>query len=298
MLIGAVRAYLIHNPSAGDVAPSRHDLERAIQAAGFEVRYASTQGNGWKGEVQEPGQIAVIAGGDGTVRKVALAVAGSDVPFALLPFGTANNIAKSLGVRGRLEEIAEGWKGAERRPFDIGLVTYGRQTTRFVEAVGGGIFAELVARGGEIEDSPELVGRETDRALTLLEQITRESEAARWDAMLDGERLEGEFLAFEVANTPFVGPNVPLAVDADSGDGMLDVVVVRPKDREGLLTYLEGRLERGGETAPSFETRRAREVVLRPPKDVALHVDDTRRGWSERVEVTLERAAAHVLVPR
>lgn len=292
-----MRAYLIHNPTAGDAAPSRRDLEDALKGAGFDVRYASTKKDGWREGVHKHGQIAVVAGGDGTVRKVALAVAGTDVPFALLPFGTANNIAKSLGVRGEVRELVEGWKAAERRPFDIGVVTDG-DSTRFVEAVGGGIFAELVARGDQIEDAATMVGRETDRALTLLEQITRDASPARWTASLDGESLAGDYLAFEVMNTRFVGPNVPLAIDADAGDGELEVVTVRPEDRDALLAYLEGRLERGGETAPGFEARRARRVVVHPPEGVALHVDDAPHTWAERLEVTLEPGAAHVLLPR
>jgi len=293
-----VRVYLVHNPTAGDAVPSRRDIEDAIEAAGFEVTYASTKKYGWKDRVQEPGQIAVAAGGDGTVRKVALAVAGSDIPFAMLPFGTANNIAKSLGVRGEVGELVEGWKGARPEPFDIGLVSDVEDSTRFVEAVGGGIFAELVARGDEIEDAPALVGRETDRALTLLERITREAQPAHWQASLDGERLEGEYLAFAILNTRFVGPNVPLAVDADPSDGLLDVVTLRPEDREALLAYLAGRLERGGETPPSFEARRARRIVVHAPQGVALHVDDEPRDWSERLEVTLEAGAARVLLAR
>jgi diacylglycerol kinase (ATP) len=293
-----VRAYLVHNPDAGDEAPSRKDLERAIKAAGYEVTSASSKGDAWRDRVQEPGQIAVVAGGDGTVRKVALAVAGHDVPFAVLPFGTANNIAKSLGVRGHVRELVMSWEEAERRAFDIGVVKTDGKAMRFVEAVGGGTFAELVARGKEVENTPELVGRETDRAMTLLETIASESEPSHWRATLDGEQHEGDFLAFEVANTPFVGPNVPLATGADSSDGMLDVVALRPEDRAALLRYLEGRLERGGAEAPPFETRRAKRVVVEAPKGVALHLDDEPLEWAERLEVTLEPGAAHVLIAR
>ena len=45
--------------------------------------------------------LAVTAEGEGTVRSAAIALAGRPIPLAILPFGTANNIALSLGIEGR-----------------------------------------------------------------------------------------------------------------------------------------------------------------------------------------------------
>ena len=44
------------------------------------------------------GDAVIVAGGDGTVGKVAKRLAGTDVPLVVLPTGTANNIARSLGI--------------------------------------------------------------------------------------------------------------------------------------------------------------------------------------------------------
>ena len=42
----------------------------------------------------------VAVGGDGTFRQVALAVAKSDTPMAVLPMGTANNVGRTLELLG------------------------------------------------------------------------------------------------------------------------------------------------------------------------------------------------------
>jgi diacylglycerol kinase family enzyme len=45
------------------------------------------------------------AGGDGTAANAARTVAGRAIPLAVLPLGTANNIARSLGYVGSIEEL-------------------------------------------------------------------------------------------------------------------------------------------------------------------------------------------------
>ena len=56
--------------------------------------------------LDDPGDLAVVAGGDGTVAKVAIGVADTDTPTAaVLPLGTANNIGKALGVFGDIRDL-------------------------------------------------------------------------------------------------------------------------------------------------------------------------------------------------
>ena len=166
---------LVHNPTAGS-GQETEDLVRLITDAGHDVRHRSTE-NGWEQLLQDPADLVVAAGGDGTVRKVALAAADHALPFATIPIGTANNIAKTLGVLGDARELVETWSTSPRseQPFDIGEIAapWGRE--RFVESVGGGLVADLISRGDEIAADATLLGRETDRALHLLSELLREA---------------------------------------------------------------------------------------------------------------------------
>jgi len=59
---------------------------------------------------EEPGDIVAVAGGDGPVGKVARRLIGSPTPIAILPLGTANNIANTLDVTGKsLKELIRSW---------------------------------------------------------------------------------------------------------------------------------------------------------------------------------------------
>jgi diacylglycerol kinase family enzyme len=272
-----VRISLVHNPTAGD-GQDIDEVVKLLTDAGHEVRHRSSKGD-WKKLLQDPGDVVVAAGGDGTVRKVALAAADRELPFAALPIGTANNIAKTLGLVGDARELVRSWDDTEGVAIDIGEVEASAGSRRFVEGVGGGWLAELIARAGEVEDELRLLGRETDRALHLLSDVLRDAKPSRWRITADGTDLSGEYLAIEILNIRFVGPNVPLAPEADASDGLLDIVLVTDADRDGILDYLDQRLNLASGVMPPLRTARARAVELTAPPGPRLQVDD--REWPE-----------------
>jgi diacylglycerol kinase family enzyme len=269
-----VRVTLFHNPAAGDSATTAQELESILSDAGYQVRYQSTKKD-WRSALDDLGDLVVVAGGDGTVAEVARALADTDVPLAVLPFGTANNIGKALGAFGDVHELVARWRDGPGTALDIGVVSgpFGEQ--RFVEAVGGGIFAELIRRGREeVTESTAIVGRETDRALQLLRVILGEVRPAHWEIELDGDDVSGSYVGVEAMNIGFAGPNIPLAGDADLGDGELDLVLLRDEDRGRVLDYVVGRLESASALMPSLDVRRGRHVHLVPPAGWPIRIDD------------------------
>jgi diacylglycerol kinase (ATP) len=271
----SVKIALVYNPTAGG-GRDVDGLVSLLTGAGHQVRRRSTKGD-WQKVLQDPGDLVVAAGGDGTIRKVALAAADRGLPIAVLPTGTANNIAKSLGMLGDARQLVASWSEAPRYELslDFGEVSASSGTDRFVEAFGGGLVADLIARGDEVEsDGGHLLGRETDRALHLLADLVREAPTHGWEIMADGADRSGAYLAVEVMNIRFVGPNVPIAAEADPADGMLDLVLIGDEDREPLLAYLENRLHRASGQMPRLRAVRAKRMTLVAPAGVRLHLDD------------------------
>ena len=97
-------------------------------------------------------------------------------------------------------------------------------------------------------------------------------------------------------------PNIPLAPDADPGDGLLDAVFVRAADADALAGYVQARLAGSEPDPPRLDLRRGREIAVRPPTDAALHLDDEiigrpgDRTTADRL-VLRTAAALDVLVP-
>ncbi|HVM29682.1 MAG TPA: diacylglycerol kinase family protein [Candidatus Limnocylindrales bacterium] len=270
-----MRATLIHSPSAGDAELDETALTRMLEEAGFQVRYRLRKGD-WKKGLRDPekSDLVVAAGGDGTVTRVALEMAGADIPIAILPLGTANNIARSLGLVGSAPEISARWKESQPRPLDVGVVRATWEEYRFVESAGGGLFAELI-RSVDHDDSLRLMtGAKGDRALALLEDHVEAARPSRWEVDLDGEDLSGDYIAVEAMNTPFIGPKIPLAPEADPGDGQLELVLLGEQERGALLEYIGGRLREAAAELPDLPVRRGRHVHLRSVEGLTVHVGD------------------------
>jgi diacylglycerol kinase (ATP) len=266
-----MRVTLIHNPGAGDDDHRAEELCSLLREAGHEVRYQSVKETDWRAALEHPSELVVAAGGDGTVRKVFKERALRHAAVTLLPLGSANNIARTLGFADEdVSRLVEGWGSAERRHFDIGLVSAPWGEARFVESFGGGIFADVLARA---EDEPN--GEEKlELGLRVLRDVLEEASPQGWSLEVDGEELSGEWLGVEVMNVRETGPNVPLAPDADPTDGLFDVVCIRPDDRAALVSYVEERIEGRRPSAPRLPARRGAAVSLSPPDGCRLHVDD------------------------
>jgi diacylglycerol kinase family enzyme len=306
-----MRATLVHNPSAGDRRHSPKRILRELAGAGYDALVAPRDRKAFRKAMEDPGDLVVVAGGDGSIKQVAVALLGRSTPMAILPIGTANNIAKSLRIKGSVGELIAGWGEGRRIRLTLGTVSAPFGTMRFVESVGTGVFTELVVRGKEeVEQNiGGLTGHTLDRAIQLLHRIVLDRSPSERALVLDGEDLSGEYLLVEVMNTCMVGPNVPLAPDADFEDDELDVVMVTEKERGLLAEYLEARLA-GGAQAPRLTVRRAKRVTMRASAR-ELHVDDApwhadqsddaraaRAGQDEGdVNVTLGSGTVEVLVP-
>jgi diacylglycerol kinase (ATP) len=291
----------MHNPTAGDERHSRESLVAILAEAGHDVIYQSVKDERWEEALGEEVDLVVVAGGDGTVRKVFKALSGARTPVTLFPVGSANNIARTLGFEhDDAARLARGWATGKRRPYDLGRVELPDGVTAFVESTGGGIFAEVLARAERVDKE----GRDkVDHGLRLLREVVEQEPSRRWDLELDGHDLSGDLLAVEAMNVRETGPNVLLAPDADPGDGQLDVVLVTAEDRDALVAYLDGRLEDRHVATPRLPGRRGRNLVLRPPEDRALRVDDEvlvenpERDGIESVRANIDPARLTVLVP-
>jgi diacylglycerol kinase (ATP) len=107
MAHGITDALLIYNPTSGRRRNRRFaEIEqsvRVLKEAGIHVELASSTAPGHAKElarhaVEQNRGMVIACGGDGTVNEIMNGLAGSQVPLALLPAGTANILAKELGI--------------------------------------------------------------------------------------------------------------------------------------------------------------------------------------------------------
>src|SRR5581483_1551949 len=107
-----MRLALIHNRNAGDQEYTTQDIIQALRRHGHqpvELKGRALERFHQGNMSVVPGEIVVVIGGDGSVKRAALALAGSGLPLAIIPLGTANNIAKSLGLEGSPRDLIRLW---------------------------------------------------------------------------------------------------------------------------------------------------------------------------------------------
>jgi diacylglycerol kinase (ATP) len=268
-----MRVTLMHNPKAGHDGPDDDDLIGMLRDAGHKVEYQSTKKKRWKDALDEKADLVVVAGGDGTVGRVAVEMAGRGVPLAVLPCGTANNIATSLGIRGSIEEIVAGWDEGRRRKFDIGVASGPWGEHRFIEAVGFGLFTNsvaLVETTEEVEE-PDSRDEELHRDLNFLRMSLDTTRSHHRHIVLDGEDLSGDYFLVEIMNISCLGPNLCLAPHASPGDGRLDVVLLGEDERALFERFLD-RMRSGEAPGEELPVRSGRRLEVRWD-GAPLHVD-------------------------
>lgn len=281
-----MRVTLIHNPGAGEGRHEQNDLVAALRSAGHDVACGDLEK--LDASLEDPGDLVAVAGGDGTVRDVLRPLAGRGVPVGLLPLGSANNIARWLGIE-PADDIAaavRSWKGAARRRFDVWEVAWSGHRRRFVESFGGGLMADVIARADAVAEDP---GRDEklEIGLRMLRDVAASGDARTWELVAADGAIAGDLLGCELMNVGETGPAIRLAPRADVGDGALDVVPVLPSAGPILRDYAQERLNGGTPELPPFTSSQWWEVTVRPPDGALLRLDDEVLDVLEAAELTV-----------
>jgi|SRR5713226_3348154 len=277
-----MRLTLIYNPNAGsDEQPSGHELIRLVQTAGHTVvRHISNDDN-WNNALDDPGDIVVVAGGDGTVGRVAKNLIGKAAAIAVLPLGTANNIATTLGIVNRpLEELIAEWAAARRVQFDVGEAKGPWGSTCFIEGFGIGLFTETMSQLHARDDLAHLDDTQVKitSVLHLLKERLRNYPAKNLKVTLDGRDVSGAYVLLEALHIKYVGPNLHLAPEADPSDGVLDIVFVSEGEKEQLGKYLSDSTATKL-VQPGWTIRRGEHLQIQWD-GFLVHIDDTT--WPEK----------------
>ena len=147
-------ALMIHNPNAGNGGRGRErqldEARRIFSSSGIETQLTETRGPGDATEIAhrasaEGRQLVIACGGDGTLNEIVNGLAtqqnGHRVPLALLPGGTANILAKELGLPWDIPRAAERLVHGQVKEIALGLATPLEQPEKkryFLSVAGAG----------------------------------------------------------------------------------------------------------------------------------------------------------------
>ena len=287
-------AVIFHNPSSGTKGFDKESLLAALKLANIDGEYFSTKSDDFEKALDQKADLFVAAGGDGTIRKVIIGARERKIPIAIFPLGTANNVARSLGISGTPQELTETWDLEHAIPFDLGIARGSWGATSFIESFGVGLIPQYLLSAAE-ESKPEgaenlLKGRK------LLQKALKKTKPVALDILVDGKKLRGDFLGVEVLNIPFTGPGLPLGERADATDRKLDVVCFDVKAKQDLIKWLDAPLQ----SPPPVVSHRASEVQI-TWRHVANRLDDrtfTNEEAIQTAELSCEKKPTAILIPK
>jgi diacylglycerol kinase (ATP) len=300
-----MRITLLHNPKAGDGKHPKEELIAALANAGHRVVYQSTKKRTYKKALNKPADVVLVGGGDGTVAKVGRELIDSDVPLSILPLGTANNLAHSLGITGPADRIMRRLKDAKKRTFDVGVARGPWRKKYFFESVGGGLLADFVYQAQSNGNETEKLSKEQKltRHVALLRQMLGRYPAREWKIDIDGMDISGRYILWEAMNIRSVGPALYLASPALTRDGRLDFVGAQEKDRSLFIRYLDAWLAGRKQKFP-LSVSRFRKLTIELEKNSRVHFDGklwppkmrkTKRG--HKIEIAVKHSALVILRP-
>ena len=279
---------LLHNPTAGSEDHDRGELTSLLEKNGFQCQYSSIKKD-WK-DIDEKVDFIVAAGGDGTIRKITKELLDRKLsektwPIALLPLGTANNIAQTLNIQGSTEEIIQSWHHTGIKAFDVGRIRNLPKVDFFLESLGYGMFPYLIKKMRKVEKSqtPE---QEIRTALETLYEIVFSYEPKQCHLTIDGKDHSGRFLMTEIMNTKLIGPNLFLSPHGDPGDGEFEVIMIPENDKDKLGAYISNKLK-GVESPYTFHQLKAKEITI-SWEGTHMHVDDEMIKIDKGVEIEIE----------
>ena len=265
------RALIILNPAAGRSGSSRRRLERVVAAlerrgCAVVLRRAGPQNGDAERlarEAEAEFDIIVAAGGDGTLNAVVNGMAAAPRAFAILPFGTANVLAREIGLPKDPERLADLIAAGSARPIWPGRVG----DRLFLTMASSGFDAETVAA---VDPRLKRWAGRLAFAWAILVCLGR-YRACALSVRVDGV-LHPAAAVIAAKGRFYAGPYV-IAPRANLAEPMLDFVLFQRSGRLPVLRYLGalllGRLPRRRD----ITVLRAREAFVSATEAVPVQAD-------------------------
>lgn len=258
-------ALVLVNPNARSGRRSVAPALEVLRRSGIVVLDDASGAHPFEETIRERARevdLVVIGGGDGTLRAALSALVDTGLPLGILPLGTANDLARTLGIPTDIAAAAQIVADGATRPVDLG-------------EVNGRYFANVASIGYSADLARNLTAEAKSRwgklgyamaAMNLLAQ----SRPFYVDIEHDGVTERVRTVQISVGNGRFYGGGMAVAADAEPDDGMLDVYSLEI-DHWWELLALAPSLRRGTQgrwakvrafkcTALSLTTRRPHDV--------------------------------------
>ena len=225
------KIHFVLNPKAGNGISLKifQEIEGELKSNNMKYTLFKSQGKNdifnhvMSDEIPDCDLICAM-GGDGTIHEIAdgLMQSGkaSDLAFSIIPSGTGNAFAQTLGElkpKKAIQKILDG----ERLKIDAMEIKQGSKTSYAVNIIGWG----MASRVNQISDRLRILGGIRYNIASLIGIATMKKK--KLILRMDDEVINEDALFFLALNTVYTGKGMKMAPDADFTDGLIDIIMFK-----------------------------------------------------------------------
>jgi diacylglycerol kinase family enzyme len=295
VLTGPLAVLVVNGARVRNLARLRRSASAAAIAHGWPpplllATTAADPGGGMARRALEVGAAVVLAvGGDGTVRACAQVLAGTGVPLAIVPAGSANLTAAALGIPARLDAALRVAMGGRDRHIDLATA----DGELFTAMAGLGVDAAVV---GAASDSAKRLAGWPAYAIAALGQLR--GRPVTFTVRLDGGRpLIRTARSVTVGNSGSLPGGFAIMPAARLDDGLLDVVILAPSGPLGWASIGYRVLARSPRDGRPVERHTARTAEICADTELPRQVDGEVISPARSLTVAVRPSSLVVRVP-
>lgn len=235
--------------------------------------------------------LVIAVGGDGTIHSVARGLLDSASTLGIIPTGTMNNLAYSLGIPANLQEACAVLAHGKARNIDVGSINH----HIFLEVAGVGLEAVLYPAAEAVKSSNLLSTLSgTFSGLWRLVKFR----PPQVSVAFDHEKSHAyQAIQVTVCNTPYYGVHLNVAPGIAMNDGWLDIVLYTNFSKSEYLRHALSISQGRRPFTPKIIYRRAKSLRIYSRTAIEVHADGNIIGTTP-AEITVIPGALKVLVPQ
>jgi len=292
-----LRAKLIFNPSAGATRGTPIEIEDVIhEMQAWKIvpeAFLVEPGIDLSGVIKEALargiRMFVVCGGDGTISAVARILTGTHATLGVIPIGTQNNTALSLGIPSDIPSAIAILRTGHRIKVDVGMATCRKITTPFLEVCSVGLVSTLYPSADDIQHG------DLAQIGAFLKKLSSSPPAEIHLWLDDKPEMHNLGYVILVSIMPYIGFHYQVGSPASFQDGLMDVLFFADLSKLELLGYVLQGVGEGKMEDARIQHFHVRKIEIETHPVMPVMVDGIALGKG-RVTIEVRRRELAVMV--
>ncbi len=240
------------------------------------------------GSYRDQVDYVIAVGGDGTINETARALLGSQAVLGIIPLGSGNGFARHLNISTNPTRAIKQLNESQESLLDVGFLN-------------GHPFFNVSGTGFDALISKKFANQAQRGYATYIRCIWEEIASYQprtYRYKLNGKEVEDSFFLIAFANSEQYGNNAVIAPQAQTNDGLLDIVFVRPFPPAYVIAFTLLAFTRQIHLSPYVEITQAKQFEIQQLNDPLIHIDgEYVKTEEQNLSISLQPQNLRVLRP-